>query len=274
MTASVKYALWTINNEPCVIIGGDLVTARDRRLIYRDASKLMIGGYITADAQLTHKGQQSAPTDISYVSKFNAMRAFKSGKRFVMSDQHAVADDGTKISRYLTEVLVKQGLLRMDPGGVISVAPAETTNTYVNALWALSQGGCYVVNGDLWRDGCVVFSDAHRLILNGYMTEDVTITEMGRRVIPKSIGYSTQQQVLAAIDGCRNFRFNGNFAEAEDGSRLSRYHVERLIEVGKLIIGPGGCIMRPRKIVHIAVYEDQVQECMTLLRTLTLPPAT
>ena len=274
VTASVKYALWTLNNEACVIIGGDLYTAKGRRLIYREASKLVVMGYMDANAKLTFKGRLEAPTDISYVSRFNAMKAFKSGKRFVMSDQHAVANDGTKVSRYLTEVLLKQGLLEMAPGGVIVVAPVDSVASYRNALWALSQGGCSIVNGDLWQHGCVVFSDAHRLILNGYMTEDVIITEVGRRLIPAGIGYATEQKVLTAIDGGGFFRFRGQFAESDTGVRLPRYNVERVIETGKLIVDSDGRIIRPRKIVQISVYEDQVAECMNLLRTLTLPPAT
>lgn len=283
MKTNVKYALWTLSRERCVIIGQELRTLDGQRLVFSDVGVMIKDGLLTTDCQLTEHGKLFVPTDISSASRANAMKFFVIGERYVFVGGNVVRADGAagKVSRYVAEVLMSKGVLVWDNRGGIVRPDHGPTESWKIALWTLSREKCQIVNGVLYTvvGQRLVFRDAHALIVNGYMTEDVTITPTGAKLIPDALGYTTVQQTMSVFSDHSDWVFSGNFAKASDGATILRYKIERLIEMGKLQIDTGGCIhkaeQRQRIQMDVTTSElEAIRQCTTSTVTLIRPPAT
>lgn len=248
---SVKYALWTLASEPCVIMGSSLHTSKTKRLVLKDAeelTKLGLARVIGDNMILTPMGRDRVPTGVSHVSRYAALKIVdKSGGMYFL-DGHMVGDDGGKVSRYVAEVLLAQGYLIHNELGRIVRNEADSTDSWRNALWTLSNEPCYIENDVLKAksDGRLVFHDPHLLEVNSYIDRNGQITDLGRRMVVKSIGYTTIKRALEVFSETPGrWRYQGHFAVGENGGKLSRYQVERLVAIGKLQIDTGGYITLP-----------------------------
>ncbi len=286
---NVKYALWTIANERCVITNGNVKTKATLRMVFADTEKLVIDGLIKivgmTEVELTHKGQTMIPKTLSPTAHAAAMKFFLPGVDYIFSDQHCVRMDRQpgKASRYVAEMLLAKGVLEQaDDFSPIRVAEVSPRMSWKLALWTLSNEPCYIENDTLRAksDGRVVFADSVVLEQNGYMDRYAQITDVGRRMIPKVLAYRTIESALAVFSEIPGrWRYQGHFAIGENGGRLPRYTVERLVAIGKLQIDTGGYITLPevRQRIQMDVTASElevIRQCTTSPVTLIKRPAT
>ncbi len=270
---SLKYALWALSRERCVVMGQghdnrdkSVYTADTHRLVFNDAMRLINEGLMTPDCQLTAKGLSMVPTTLSPTAHAQAMRMVQPGVRFMLSGQNAMRADGwkvgegdaavvtgssDKISRYVAEMLLAKGVLVYDKDGYIVRAEASPRLAWTTVLWTLSNEPCYLV-GDVIKavsDDRVVHEDAHSLEVSGYITTvgGVAITPVGRRLIPKRLGDTTIVKTMAAFEASARWQFQGHWVVGENEGRLPRYTIERLIQMGKLQIDTGGYVVKPEE---------------------------
>lgn len=252
---NVKYALWTIANERCVITNGNVKTKATLRMVFADTEKLTMDGLIKivdlTEVELTPKGRTMVPTALSAGAHATAMKFFLPGVAYIFSHQHCVRMDRQpgKASRYVAEMLLAKGVLEQaDDFSPIYLAEVSPRMSWKLALWTLSNEPCYIENDTLRAksDGRVVFADSVVLEQNGYMDRHAQITEVGRRMIPKVLAYRTIESALAVFsEWPGRWRYQGHFAVGENGGRLPRYTVERLVAINKLQIDTGGYITLP-----------------------------
>ena len=262
---SVKYALWTLAHESCVIMGNSLHTDETKRLVFKDAEELTqlgLARVVGDNMVLTPMGRDHVPNGVSHVSRYAALKIVDKSNGLRFCDGHAVGDDGGKVSRYVAEVLIAQGYLTFDESGRIVRNESDSTESWRNALWTLSNEPCYIEDDVLKAksDGRLVFHDPHSLEVNSYIDRHGQITDLGRRMVPKSLGYTTvirALEVFSEIPG--RWRYQGHFALGENGGRLPRYTVERLVAIGKLQIDTGGYITLPEERTWVKFYVTAAQ---------------
>ena len=277
----LKYALWAMSNEVCVVIGENVVTAATRRLVYHKIGQLVEQGFATNDGQLTDLGKSLVPTSLSPSAHAKALKFFVPGVKYFYNDQHVLRADGSPghTSRYIAEMLLAKGVLIKDDKGYIVRDEVGPKMSWKYALWTLSNEPCYVENNALRAksDGRVVFEDALVLEQNGCMDRNAQITDFGRRMVPKRMGESTIKAALSVFSG--RWQYQGNFAVGENGGRLPRYTVERLVAIGKLQINVDGYIVKPeeRQRIQLDVTASEleaIRRCTTSTVTLIKRPVT
>ena len=286
---SVKYALWSISRERCVIMNGNVKTKATMRLVFTDVKKLTDTGLVKVtdhlNIELTDLGYASIPPALSPSAHAAAMKFFLPGVPYVLDDQHCRRKDQLhgKASRYVTEMLLAKGVLEQaDDFSPIYLAEVSPRMSWKLALWTLSNEPCYIENDTLRAksDGRVVFADSVMLEQNGYMDRHAQITDVGRRLIPKRMGEATVKSALAVFsERPGRWCYRGHFAVGENGGRLPRYTVERLVAIGKLQIDTGGYITVPeaRQRIQLDVTASEleaIKRCITSPVTLIRPPAT
>lgn len=263
---SLKYALWTMSREACVAIGQSLHTHETKRMVFKDVEELVKAGLVEVsgiNVTLTTLGHRHVPEGVSHVTKYAALKVVDASDGLHFADGHAVGIGG-KVSRYVAEVLLAQGYLMIDGRGRIVRNDSDSAESWRNALWTLSNERCYVADGVLkaMSDDRLVFHDANTLEINGYMDATATITPVGRRLVPKGLGYVTIKQTMAAFEASARWQFQGSWAVGENEGRLPRYNVERLIQIGKLQIDTGGYVVKAVERVWYKCHLSETEHAM------------
>lgn len=286
---SEKYALWAIGNEACVAIGGKVVTRETRRVVFHDVDVLFTKGLVEVNSHgvyLTDLGYAARPSDISQTSYTNALKFFLPGVRYFYHDQHCVRVDGGvgNVSRYVTEVMIENGVLeQLDSGHIVLVeARPKMTLTRHHTMWFLRNHKCHFVGNTIRtvNDNILVSEDASILYNTGLVDGNGNATMLCHEKPLNRPGGAVIKKVLDVFINSPSWLFDGEWVVGSNGGqKLARYDVERLVAIGKLQIDTGGYITLPEERQRIqmdvtASELEAIKRCTTSPVTLIKRPAT